>query len=153
MEPDADMEPPDAGMEPPDAGMEPDAGPADAGSKPDAGKADAGVGGNYVLNLSGFNAFAGDMVHLKVKSSTGATTYGQAQGRVNAAGNVRLTVNAVLFTGVSYRADFYVDVNNDNAYSFTQDHSWRRAVTGPASNGNLNDNFTFNTTYTDITPF
>jgi hypothetical protein len=142
LDPEADL---DSGSAPP-----PDAGQPVA----DAGVADAGpTSGTYTLNLRNFDAHSGQNIHLKLKSSNGSVVYGEVTAAVSAGGTAQLVLPGVLSAGMTYRADFYADVNQDGLYQFPGDRAWRKTVTAPTSSPDLSERFNYTFAFTDIRPY
>ncbi len=115
--------------------------------------------GGLTLNLSGFSAHAGKKVEFKVKDSSGASTLGGKADTVPPSGLLTLQVAGVFETGKNYRVDFYLDTDASNSYTPPvqgppiqyPDQQWRLPVTG--NNAGVSLDFSYNTTWTDISPF
>jgi hypothetical protein len=121
-----------------------------------SGGGDGGSKGDYTLNLTSFTPHNGENIMLKVKSSDGATTLGEADADI-ASGTATLTVPGVLEEGKTYRVDFFADTDGDGIYdeptSSTDfpNHSWRRTVTGKSAG--VTESFPHDADWTDISPF
>jgi len=115
--------------------------------------------GGLTVNYTGFDAFSGKKIELRVKDSGGSSRLGTATTTVTANGTFTLQVAGVLEAGKNYRADFYLDTNANNDYTAPvqgppiqyPDQQWRLPVTGNVAGVQVD--FAYNTNWTDISPF
>lgn len=108
---------------------------------------------DYQLTLSSFpSAYDGRLVRLKVRSELGFE--GKTSGRLEG-GKVQLLVRDVVESQEQLTIDYFLDMNEDGACSpcgyAPQDTAWRRTRLGapPVTS----DSFTYDTKFTDISPF
>jgi len=102
----------------------------------------------YTLNLLGMKPHLGKMLELRVVRSDNGEEVGRKKIMDIPQSNFSVSIDDIELDH-DYRVDFYADHNGNGNYNAPPtDHAWR--TTFNTSMGNLVENFTHNTNFTDI---